>query len=180
MKLSLKLLFIPLITLLSFSACAQVKNDKSGKINGIDTNNIKKPIGWINDFEKVFSPTEIKTLDSLVSNFEKETTIEICVLTVDTAMVSYKEFENYILATSNYWGVGKKEKDNGIVIGFSRGHRKIRIANGIGIEKLISDKETNEIIEKYFIPNFKLNKYYEGTFAGTTELMNLLRTKIKK
>ena len=41
----------------------------------------------------------------------------------------------------------KSRKKNGILIGISKGYRKIRIQNENGIEKIITDEETKSIIE---------------------------------
>jgi uncharacterized protein len=81
------------------------------------------------------------------------------------------------LYISNTWGVGVKGKDNGILIGISNGYRRMRIQNGYGIEKIISDEETKEIIDKYFIPYFKNGDYYSGTLTGLTRLIALLNSK---
>jgi uncharacterized protein len=69
-----------------------------------------------------------------------------------------------------------KRKNNGIVIGISRGYRKMRIQNGKGIESVLTDEETKKIIDTSFIPHFREGKYYEGTING---LKNLMETLIK-
>lgn len=75
------------------------------------------------------------------------------------------------------WKIGKAEKDNGILIGISKGYRRIRIQNGNGIEKIITDEETKKIIENYFIPEFKKGEYYKGTLNGLREIINVLKSK---
>ncbi len=141
--------------------------------------NIPAPTGWINDYEKDFNQQQITTLNKLITQFKNETSIQIAIVTIDTTMTDKEKFNNLVLRIAKKWAVGEKGKDNGIVIGFSRLHRLIRISNGYGIEKLISDKETKGIIDQYIIPNFKKDDYYTGTFKGLTELMKLLKTKIK-
>jgi len=90
---------------------------------------------------------------------------------------SKDKFEDLSLHIAKTWGVGKKYKDNGILIAISKGYRQIRIQNGNGIEKIITDDETKEIIDKYFIPDFKKGKYYDGTLKGLIELIKLLKSK---
>jgi uncharacterized protein len=140
---------------------------------------IPSSIGRINDFEKVFSIKEVKVLDSIVNDFKSRTEIQFAIITIDSTMTTSDYFEGYVGEVGNTWNVGGIER-NGIVIGFSKNYKKIRIANGRGIEKLISDKETSEIIEKNFIPYFKKGEYYKGFIDGLTALINLLKTKIKE
>src|SRR5688572_17372266 len=128
--------FFLILILLCFASCTNAqKNQTSDYI-------FPKPTRWVNDFEHIFLLQEIKTLDSIVTQYEKETTVEISIVTIDSNMVSKENFDDYVLQLHNSWGVGKKKKDNGIVIAISLGYRKMRINNGYGIEKILSDEET--------------------------------------
>ncbi len=138
-----------------------------------------RPLGIISDYEGIFTSSEVNTLDSLVRQFKKETGITIAIITLDSLSTTKEKFDEFTLRIANLWGVGDKERDDGILIGLSAGLRKLRINNGIGIEKILSNNETAEIINKHFIPYFKKNQFFEGTYIGTTELINFLKTKIK-
>ena len=131
--------------------------------------------GLINDFLQLFSDNENKMLDSLVSAFERKTTVEISVATVDSMMVKDKDFEDYTLVMLRMWGVGKKDKNNGILIVISPDLRRMRIQNGYGIENILSDAETKNIIDNSFIPKFKEGKYFEGTRDGIIAIINKLK-----
>lgn len=138
---------------------------------------IPKPTDWVNDYEGDFNLKQIASLDSVIVKFKDESSIQIAIVTIDTMMASKKGFNDLALRIANQWAVGEKEKNNGILIAFSKWHRQIRIVNGYGIEKLISDRETKEIIENNFIPSFKKDEYYTGTFNGLSALIKLLKTK---
>ena len=90
-------------------------------------------------------------------------------------MVNDKDFEDYTLVMMRGWGVGKKDKNNGILIAVSRDLKKIRIQNGYGIESFLSDAETKYIIDNFFIPRFKEQKYFDGTRNGIIAIMNKLK-----
>jgi len=139
--------------------------------------NIPKPKGWVNDYEHNFNEKQIASLENLIIKFKTESGIQIAVVTIDSMMTSKKKFNDLALKIANSWKPGEKGKDNGILIAFSRKHRLIRICNGYGIEKLITDSETKKVIDQYIIPNFKKDDYYAGAFAGLTELIKLLKTK---
>jgi uncharacterized membrane protein YgcG len=128
--------------------------------------NLPKPTGWVNDFENIFTVAQEQTLNSLITEYEKETTIEISVITIPVSATEMERIDELTLFIANKWGIGKKEKNNGILIGISKGYRKIRINNGLGIEKRITDHQTKEIIERIMIPSFKADDYYKGLFDG--------------
>ncbi|MBS1605105.1 MAG: TPM domain-containing protein [Bacteroidetes bacterium] len=135
---------------------------------------IPRPVGYINDFEHLFTPLQIEFLDSLIHEYERRTTIEIAVLTVDTSLTLPANFDFFTLQTMKAWGVGKKSSNNGILIGISRSFRKIRIQDGGGIEKQLPGADVKKIIDEAFIPFFRKGQYYEGLVSGLRTLMQRL------
>jgi len=132
------------------------------------------PFSYVNDFEKLFTPQQQASLDALIAAFEQKTTIQMAVVTIDTTMTTAAAFDNYTLRLLNQWGVGVQGKDNGILIGISKGYRKLRIQNGYGIEKRMSDAETKAIVDTAFVPLFKEGRYFEGTLKGLQAIMGKL------
>jgi uncharacterized protein len=159
---------ISLLIFLAFFVTVHSSCQQGGK------DSLPKPTGFVNDFENVFLTAEKYFLDSMIAGYEAKTTVQIAVITVDTTMTSLVEFDNYILRILKKWGVGQKEKNNGIVIGISRGYRKIRVENGYGIEKMLSNDETKAIIDTAFIPSFKNGHYFEGVVKGLQAIMSKL------
>jgi uncharacterized protein len=139
---------------------------------------LPNPTSWTNDLEGLFSDNEEQRLDSIMSAFETETTAQFCVVTLDTIYISKEKFDDLALHIANTWGVGQKDKNNGVTICISKGYRRIRICNGYGIEKILSNEETKEIMDKYFIRKFKEGQYFEGTFNGLLALVETLRQKL--
>ena len=71
-------------------------------------------------------------------------------------------------------GVGKKEKDNGVLIVFSNQMRQTRIATGYGTEKVLTDEVAKAIIDSVMIPNFKKGKPFDGLWAGSLSIVEFL------
>lgn len=111
----------------------------------------------------------------MITKFEKQTSNEIAIITLDSLRVTEENFDALSLRVANEWGIGKPEKKNGILITISKKFRKIWIQNGIGIEKILSDFETKQIIENQFIPYFKNDDYYKGTYNGILEIIEKLK-----
>jgi uncharacterized protein len=141
---------------------------------------VPKPVGYVNDFENIFSLKEEQVLDSLIKDFERKTTIEIAVVTIDTTMLSQSTLFDYTLELANTWGVGKKDKKNGILIGICTAKKDFRIQNGFGIEPFLSDSATAEIMNHAFFPSYKKGQVFDGTLLGIKALMQTLETNIEK
>ena len=135
---------------------------------------IPRPVGYVNDWEHLFTAGQIDTLENLIHDYEQRTTIEIAVLTIDSSLTMPGNFDLFTLKTMSAWGVGKKDKNNGVLIGISRSFRRIRIQNGGGIEKVLPNAETKRIIEEAFVPFFRKGQYYEGVLNGLKTLMQRL------
>jgi uncharacterized protein len=136
---------------------------------------IPKPQGFVNDFENILTDREEKQLDSIVQAIEKKTTIEIAIVTLNDLYTNSNDFDNYTLRLANEWGVGKKGKDNGIVIAFSKSLRSMRIQNGYSIEKKLTDSETQKIVDNIMIPQYKIGNFYQGTVDGIQAIMQYLK-----
>jgi len=67
-------------------------------------------------------------------------------------------------------GIGKKEKDNGVLILISMEEREWRIEVGYGLEGYITDLESKRIAENYLIPNFQEELYGEGLSSTVNAL----------
>lgn len=168
-----KNIFLVILILTINYTYSQIKNEKHFKWQYDSV--IKKP--FLLDFEKLFDKTQTKNLNTLILNFEKQTTIEICIVTFNENYKTEDELKQNTLYLAKYLKIGKKNKNNGILIGLSRKSRKIRIENGIGIKVLLSDSETKKIIDDFFISNFKNENYYLGTLNGLNKLIEVLRNK---
>ncbi len=135
---------------------------------------LPEPQGWVNDFEHIFNAEQINKLERLAAGYKKKTGVEIVIVTYDTNATTADRFEELTLDMANTWGVGDKDKNNGVFIGISVGLRKIRIQNGLGIEKRMTDAQTKEIIDKCIVPSFKKGNYYQGTLSGLMKIMEHL------
>ena len=135
-----------------------------------------QPYGWVNDFTNLFTTAQQTELDSLITAFEKATTVEMAIVTIDSTVTSRKGFDNYITALGNRWGVGKQETNNGIIIGICPSYKRIRISTGPGIMDKWSDATVKSIIDNTIIPQYKQGAYFEGTKMGLLAVMQELRS----
>ncbi|WP_298137121.1 YgcG family protein [Flavobacterium sp.] len=173
----MKKLILYSLLLANIAFCQSVDNKEKYFKSQYDTI-VKKT--FVLDLEDLFDKTQIKEFDNLIAEFEKETSIEIAIITFNDNYVSDEDFHQNTLFVANRIGIGKKELNNGILIGISIKSRKIRIENGDGILAILTDEETKSIIDKSFIQNFKQAKFYEGTKEGLKMIIQHLKTKLKQ
>lgn len=133
-------------------------------------------IGWVNDFEDLFTEEQERFLEKVLEHFEKSTSIEIAIVTLDSNMVAADNFNEYSYRLMKIWGVGKISKSNGMLICISKDYKRICVTTDFGIDRFLTESEKNKMIGKDFIPYFSKNDYYDGTSTG----LNALLSKISK
>lgn len=141
----------------------------------IFTQEIKFPraVGYVNDFAGVIEENYKININNLIENFEKETTNEIAVVTVESA--EPLDPTNYAVKLFEKWGIGKKEKDNGVLILLAMKERKVKIEVGYGLEGVLTDGRCGEILDKYVLPYFKEKKWGEGLYSGCQAIINVIK-----
>jgi uncharacterized protein len=124
----------------------------------------------INDYAGVFTPAQRKELFDLLYDYDRQTTRQIVVVTVDS-ISPYINIQRMAADLGNYWGVGSAEKDNGLVILLCKPCRQIALGTGKGTQLVLTDEVCQEVIDKTIIPEFKKGDYFAGIRAGIKELI---------
>ena len=63
------------------------------------------------------------------------------------------------------WQLGKKKKDNGVLLLIVADEHKIRIETGYGLEGVLTDAKASRIIRNEIAPHFRQNQYDEGVIG---------------
>ena len=118
-----------------------------------------KPSGFINDYAAVLAPSDRESLEEMAREYEQRTGNEISVAII--ASLGGRDIEGYANDIFNTWGIGKKGKNNGVLILVARDDRKMRIEVGYGLEPVLTDGVCGGIIRSILSPAFK-----RADFAG--------------
>lgn len=127
----------------------------------------EKPKGFITDEAKILGDTA--DLEQTLLTFEKETSNEIAVLTINSLQGG--SIEDYAVKVFEKWGVGKKGKDNGVLVVIAKEDRAIKIEVGYGLEGALPDSTAKLIIENEITPLFKQENYHDGLKKGLDAIM---------
>ncbi len=126
---------------------------------------------------KLLNSQEEAQLEEKLLQFEQQTSNEIAVIVIDDLLGL--EPSEYSFRIGEAWGIGKAKEDNGVVIlvkpNKENGGRQVFIAVGRGLEAVIPDLMTNEIVNKELLPNFKQDKYFEGLNSAVDILTKLAK-----
>lgn len=124
------------------------------------------------DYAGILSPEQKNSIERKLINYADTTSTQIVLITVpslkgeDIGMLGPKWGQT--------WGIGQKDKGNGVVILFSEQDRKIGIYPGYGAEIQITAGQGGELIRNVIIPEFKKGDYYSGLQKGIDGVMQML------
>lgn len=133
------------------------------------------PPKLVNDFANVLSPEEERALEQKLVQFNDSTSTQVAVITLNSLEgYTVEEVAHKFLRD---WGVGQKNKNNGVVLLAAIQDRKINIQTGLGMEGVLPDLICKRIITKYIIPAFKQQQYYRGFDDATTEIIRVSKNE---
>ncbi len=127
------------------------------------------PHGFVNDFAGLFNAEQRVNLEAKLSAFENDTRNEIAVVTVKN--LGGDTVENFAVALFKEWGIGKKGKDNGVLLLVAADDHKMRIEVGYGLEPSLTDAQTNIIIRNTLTPSFRANDFYGGVARAVNQMI---------
>ncbi|WP_461790039.1 TPM domain-containing protein [Pedobacter sp.] len=136
-----------------------------------------KPNRLVNDYTNTLSSTQIASLESKLVAFDDSTSNQIAVVVIKS--VGDYDINEYAYKLGRAWGVGGKEKSNGVVLLVALGDRKLSIQTGYGLEGALPDIYTKRIIENDIKPYFKDGNYYEGINSGVDSIIKLTKGEYK-
>jgi len=131
-----------------------------------------KPTGFVNDFAVVLKDSEKAQLETKLSDFEKNTGNEIAVAIISD--LKGDTIENFAVELFKEWGIGKKGKDNGVLLLVARDDREVRIEVGYGLESFLTDAQSSWILKNEVVPAFKENNFYSGINAAVDKIIGAI------
>ena len=120
----------------------------------------------------MLSKSEEKALTKIITEFEKETTNEIAIVTTPD-IGEHEKMVFYAVEFGDRLGIGKKDINNGLIIVVSSNLRETFIATGLGTENILSDSICKVIVDEKMVPNFKEGNYYLGLESGLNECIRV-------
>ncbi|MDB5148151.1 MAG: hypothetical protein JWQ57_2171 [Mucilaginibacter sp.] len=131
----------------------------------------------VTDYTNTLNPADKQRLESKLVAFNDSTSTQIAVVILKSTG-SY-DINDYGVQLLRKWGIGQKDKNNGVLVLVAIGDRKMSIQTGYGAEGALPDIVTQDIIQNDLKPHFKQNDYYGGLDAGTNSILKAMKGEYK-
>jgi uncharacterized protein len=134
---------------------------------------VPKLQGRITDLAGILTPDQVATLDSRLQQLENTDSTQVAVLTIPS--LEGESLEAYTMQVVDAWKLGKKERDNGVLLFIAKNDRKVRIEVGYGLEQGLTDATSSQIIRNEITPAFRAGNFYGGIDAGISGIIQAIR-----
>ncbi|MDB5181352.1 MAG: hypothetical protein JWP13_115 [Candidatus Saccharibacteria bacterium] len=115
-------------------------------------------------------------LASIIANERQHSGNQIGVLMIPS--LEGEALEDYSIDAARQWGIGSKERNNGVLLLVVKDDRRVRIEVGYGLEGALTDIRSGQIIRDRMAPQFREGKYFEGIKLGLEGITKAIHNEV--
>jgi uncharacterized protein len=130
------------------------------------------PRGHLSDFAGIVDPASADSIEALGAELKQKTGAELAVVTL--ADLGGEEIEPAAVELFGQWGIGKKGKDDGVLILLSLAERRVRIEVGYGVEGILPDGRCGTIIRRVMGPDLHEDRFGPGLLRGAEAVAGII------
>jgi uncharacterized protein len=131
----------------------------------------------VTDYTNTLSADEKQRLESKLVAFNDSSSTQIAVVIMHS--IGEYDVNEYAQKLGRAWGIGQKDKNNGIIVLLVKDDRKLSIQTGYGVEGALPDIITQQIRVNDMNPRFKEGDFYGGLDAGTDDIIKYTKGEYK-
>jgi uncharacterized protein len=133
--------------------------------------------GHVNDYANVLSAAQIKQLDEILFAYEDSTSSQIAVVLEPSANGLAAIDRAMFLARG--WGVGQKNKNNGILLYIAINDRKFFTVTADQMQDKLGASRLGQIENDFLVPNLRNQDYFTAIAQTTQAFEKALMGKFK-
>lgn len=123
-----------------------------------------RPTGWVVDLARVLSAEDVAELNRLGDTVHAREGAEMAIVTVPTtAGAGHRDFATRLF---NHWGIGDRQRNNGVLIFVAVNDRAAEIILGRGIDSDADVAKSDGVMQGEMIPRFRRGENAQAVLAG--------------
>lgn len=133
--------------------------------------------GRIVDLAGVLPPAVAEELSAHLQAHEAKTTNQVAVLIVPS--LEGEPLFDFSHRVATTWDLGRKGTDNGALLLIAIKDRKVRVEVGYGLEEVLTDARSAQIIRSEIVPRFRTGDFSGGITAGVHAILKTIEGTYK-
>jgi uncharacterized protein len=131
-----------------------------------------QPTADVNDYAGVLNAAQRQSLEDRCKALREKTGAQLAVVTLKS--LEGGQIDDFAVKLFQRWGVGEKEKKNGILLLVAIQDHKARIEVGYGLEPILPDVLAGRILEQRLVPAFRQQRYADGLTAVVDRISEIV------
>ncbi|HYW17074.1 MAG TPA: TPM domain-containing protein [Allosphingosinicella sp.] len=132
-----------------------------------------KLTGRVVDGANIIPPADEAALVQKLEAVETASSRQLVVATVPS--LQGNDIADYGYQLGRHWGIGQKGANNGMILLVAPNDKKVRIDVGYGLEPIMTDALSHQIITQQILPAFKRGDFPGGINAGADAIIAQLQ-----
>jgi len=132
-----------------------------------------KPAARVNDYARALDDAGKAAIEGRLAEFESQTSNQVVVALVPS--LDGQPIEDLAVRVVETWGLGQKDKNNGVLLLIAIQDRRARIEVGYGLEDRLTDALSRRILEDRLFPAFRAGNYAAGVLATCDGIIQATR-----
>jgi uncharacterized protein len=129
--------------------------------------------GRVVDQANLLNPQQEAELTQRLQALEQASSRQLVVATI--ASLGGYPIEEYGYRLGRHWQIGQREANNGVILIVAPTEKRARIEVGYGLEPIITDALSHQIIQQQMVPRFRQNDFAGGIMAGADAIIQQLQ-----
>ncbi|MCI7576332.1 MAG: TPM domain-containing protein [Bacteroidales bacterium] len=125
--------------------------------------------------DHILSAAAVSEINRIALQTDKLSEVETVVIAIE-AMANNEDAADFAQAVFNRWGIGRKDKNTGVMILLVRQSHDIRIHTGGGLEGILTDARCSQILNDKMIPLLSEGQWDKGILAGVNAISAIVTT----
>jgi len=131
----------------------------------------------VTDETGTLSQSSVQSLEEKLQQFEEQTSNQVVILMIPS--LGGESLEDYSMQVAEKNKFGKKGRDNGVLVIIAKDDRQMRIEVGYGLEGVLPDAISDQIIRNIMTPRFREDDFAAGIDAGIDAIIMATKGEFK-
>ena len=143
-------------------------------VDNVPNAQVRNARAYVSNPDKILSSATVATLDTMLYNLKQTNSVEFAVVVLNS--IGEADPKDFATRLFEKWGIGQKEKDNGLLLLFVLDQRRALTEVGYGLEGVLPDAINKRILSRDMLPYFKKGDYDQGMINGVAAFIRIMTT----
>lgn len=164
--------YIKSFIILLFLFCISKSYSQTYTLEQVPNDNLKNKYDFVTNPDGIISSQAEQQINILINQIKDSTSAEVSVVLLKS--IGQEDIDSFGTSLFSRWGIGNKEKDNGLLFLLVEDQRQMIFRTGYGLEGVLPDIILSRIIRNDISPYMREGNYDKAIINGVSKVKDYL------